>query len=191
MESLSVTIISVFLLAVYYYLEQSKNNTVNVNNNYIPKNINPYLRDIKQKFSNKINSVILQYNAVVSVDMVVSLIFNELPQKDFNKPNNQVIGDGGNSIGYMQVSKPALIDVNNYYKLSFTFNDLYNEQINFIVGTLYFNLCYKSALKDNSINPVYLAYKKYNGGIDETDKSQNFMASTYADKAFNNYKTLV
>lgn len=105
------------------------------------------------------------------------------------KKNNEIVGDNNKSFGIMQVSQPALTDVNRSLGTNYSIDDLRNdEKINLLVGSHYLNLCKKSSI--GSPDPVWLAFKKYNGGIDETWGSKNDMASNYADKTKNYYNQL-
>jgi len=122
--------------------------------------------------------------------MILSIINSESNSLYLTKSNSEVIGDDGKSIGYMQVSRYALIDVNKKYFLNFSFDDLYNEYENLVVGILYFNMCYESALKTSTLKPIWVAFKKYNGGIDETEFSYNNQADSYANRTYNFYTEL-
>lgn len=108
------------------------------------------------------------------------------------KNNNEIIGDNGHAVGFCQVSLSAIADVNNKLGTNYTKNDcLINTKINLTVGFTYLDMCFKSALNQSSKNPVKTTFKKYNGGIDETDISVNLMASKYSSKAekyYNYYK---
>lgn len=131
------------------------------------------------------------YNLNLPIEIPLATVQIESGSLYKTKDNKDVIGDNGNSIGYMQVGKYALADVNKSFNKNYSFNDLSLESINLVVGTLYLELCYNSSIKQNSKNPVLLTFKKYNGGIDETDSSNNPMASNYANKAFEYYKNFL
>jgi len=104
------------------------------------------------------------------------------------KSNNEILGDNNNSVGFTQISLPAITDVNNRLGSSFTLQDALNdEDINLMLGFTYLYICLLSAENENSKNAVKLAFKKYNGGIDETDYSINPMASIYSVKAMKYY----
>lgn len=143
---------------------------------------------IFNKFYSQSLSIISNYNLEISPAMILSVIEKESYLNFLYKNNKDVLGDDNKSVGYMQVSNPAVIDTNRFYNKTFKFQDLFNEDINLLVGSLYLNICYLSAIKLNSSNSVWLAFKKYNGGNDETDFSINAMAVSYANTAFKYYK---
>jgi hypothetical protein len=143
---------------------------------------------IQSKFDNSIRSIHSRYNLSIPVEAVYACIYNESSAQVINgKQNRDIIGDNGRAIGFMQVTKMALPDISETEIISF--QELYEEEKNLIAGSLYLNLGFLSAKREGSINPVRLSFKKYNGGIDETDNSLNSMADNYADKAY--YRFLV
>lgn len=143
--------------------------------------------DIYNRFFDAVETVTVMEGLSVPVSMCLSVLTKESGQLYKTKQNKDVIGDNGTAIGYMQVRQPALTDVNNRYNKFYKFTDLYDEQVNLIVGCSYLDLCYKSAMQNKSINPVKLAFKKYNGGIDETDLSFNVLAQVYAERTYYYY----
>lgn len=142
---------------------------------------------IYQRFYEQLENILNNYNLSLNIEMPLAVINTESNLLFQTKINKQIIGDDGRSIGYMQASINAVKDVNTFFRTPFTFQNLYDEKFNLIIGTLYLDLCYRSAKNQNSKNPVRLAFKKYNGGIDETDNSKNAMAEVYAEKTYNNY----
>lgn len=145
-------------------------------------------KEIYNRFFSQIETITVSQNLSVPVSMVLSVITQESKLLYKTKENKNVFGDSGKSVGYMQVGKTALADVNKYYGHNFSFDDLSDENVNLIVGSSYLDLCYKSSMKSKSNNPVKLAFKKYNGGIDETDLSFNVLAQVYAEKVYYFYK---
>lgn len=116
-------------------------------------------------------------------DLICAIVYQEsYAQILQNMPNNLIEGYDGKSIGYFQVTKWAVAELNKRENYSYTYNDCYSENINVQVGLSYLFYCYNSANND-----IYLTGKKYNGGLDETKTSQNSMASVYADKIVRRY----
>ena len=107
-------------------------------------------------------------------------------------PNSEVIGDDGKSIGYFQINiYGALKDYNQTFKTNYGRNDLKNYELNKTIGLWYIGKCYKSALSQSVNKPVeWLTFKKYNGGVDETETSKNTMATNYADKTYSRFLKL-
>ena len=107
-------------------------------------------------------------------------------------PNSEVIGDDGKSIGYFQVNLyGALKDYNQTFKTNYGLNDLKNYEINKTIGLWYIGKCYKSALSQSVNKPVeWLTFKKYNGGVDETEITTNKLATYYADRTYERYLKL-
>lgn len=188
----SALLIFVFGVLGFIYFKFFKTNT---NNNTITSsvsiNYNSPEGKLFNKFFDQLTSIISDYNLEISEAQILAVIEKESYLDSLSKANRYVLGDDNNSIGYMQVSRPAVVDVNNYYDKIFTVYDLLDENKNLLVGSLYLNICYLSALKQKSKNPVWLSFKKYNGGNDETDNSLNSLATSYANKAFDYYKKFV
>lgn len=161
--------------------ETRKDGTIKISN---PKNI---YEELANRFGESIDKIISDNNFIVTLSMVLGTIKNESSSLFKTKTNAQVMGDNGNSYGYMQVSKPALSDVNYRYATLYQLSDLKDESTNLFCGIAYLNICYESAKSSGAKNPVQLAYKKYNGGNDETTNSLNVMASGYAVKAYANF----
>jgi soluble lytic murein transglycosylase-like protein len=180
----SVYLYATALIAVIYYFYSKEKSNMNTSGN--SSSVTPLMK-IKNRFNLMLQSIIYEYNLKINPNMVLALIKIESGLSFETLTNAQVIGDNGKSIGYMQISNGAVLDVNSIYKKSFTFSDLNNEEKNLTIGCLYLNYCYEDAINDKSSNPISLAYKKYNGGPDESDTSYNAMATTYGNKVFNTY----
>jgi len=178
----------IIVLIIYYYVIKNSNEN-NFNNSNNSNNSN---NDIKlyNKLKDYINNAINQYSLVIDKYMIIACIKKESSYEALTKENKNVTGDKGKSIGFMQVTEIALLDVNRYYKTSFTKELLYNEKFNIIVGSLYLNICYLSAVKEKAKNIVKVAFKKYNGGIDETETSMNSKAELYSEQAYKYYLEL-
>jgi len=145
---------------------------------------------IYDKFYVDIVGIINTYALSINTKMALSIIMIESSTRSISENNKTIIGDDGNSVGYMQVSLPAIKDVNKKFSKTFSMNDvLKNAYSNLSVGCMYLDMCYNSAKNSNSINPIRLSFKKYNGGNDETDNSKNAMAEKYAEKAYNYFLT--
>lgn len=144
---------------------------------------------IYNRFANEVAGIIKKFNCSIITPMVLAVIKKESSLLFQTKANKDITGDFGYSIGYMQVSRYALSDVNQKYNLNYSIADLSDEYKNLVTGILYLQLCYNSAQIQNSNNPTWLAFKKYNGGIDETDKSLNTAATKYADSTYNYFLT--
>lgn len=187
----------IILLAiiVYIYLSHADNKSVStaqpivLNEQETKDKIN--MQNLLKHFSLKLNNIIHRYNFSIDTKIIVPLIFTESGNNYLTKENSSVSGDGGRSIGFMQIGQGALTDVNREYKTNYSFQDLKNEDVNLFAGSAYLNMCFEDAEQDGENNPIYVAYKKYNGGIDETTTSKNTLATTYANKVFNYYKILV
>lgn len=183
------TLIYIAVGAILVYLFTKKSNLLNAtaSGELINVDYNTPYGKLFNRFYYPVSLIINKYNLSINENMALSVILKESYLDSMTKENKNVIGDDGKSIGFMQVSKPALTDVNNYFDLNKSMNDLYNEDDNLTVGCLYLHLCYKSALKSGSQNTVWLSFKKYNGGVGQTDTSKNSMATNYANKAYEYY----
>lgn len=164
----------------------------------IPDDVKPpvasFYFQIFNRFYYDIKQIISDYSLIVSPAMILSVIAKESALQFQKQKNSEIVGDAGRSIGYMQAGKPAVLDTNSYYKTFFKVDDLYDENKNLIIGSLFLNLTYITALKQNSINPVKLSFKKYNGGNDEKDYTVNPMAEKYSEiayKYFINFQELI
>lgn len=123
-------------------------------------------------------------NGEVSLEYILATIWQEsIKQVLAGIPNNKVFGDNNNSIGYFQINKfGAFPEVRTKEKLNHKFEDLANEKINAYYGIKYLSYCINSGLKQSKNKPLHwLVAKKYNGGLDETETSNNKMAENYAD----------
>ncbi|WP_126992267.1 transglycosylase SLT domain-containing protein [Thermosipho globiformans] len=75
--------------------------------------------------------------------------------------------DSGIARGLMGVSKIALEDINNRYKLNYTYEDMYKPKPNIVVGCLYLKWLLNYFKTRYPLNPFYLIYAlmAYNWGI--------------------------
>lgn len=125
--------------------------------------------------------------------IIMSALMYQESRKDFasGKKNYEVIGDGGKSFGYFQVGKSALTDVNKEWKSNFTINDLLDENVNILIASRYLYLCYHRNNKEKDYyKKLWLAYKRYNGGRDETYNSINPQATKYANEIIKHYSKI-
>lgn len=144
-------------------------------------NVKNLYEELYNRFAEQIIRVINKYDMQISVSQVLAMIRQESSALFKTKRNEQVIGDDGFSFGYTQISKYAVLDFNKRYGTNYTLDDRMIENINLEIGAGYLNLCYESAVKMGASNPIKLAYKKYNGGNDETETSLNLMAANYSN----------
>lgn len=148
---------------------------------------------LANKFAVSIDNIISKYQLDVSISQVLAVLQTESGDK-YNIDNKYILGDSGKSIGRMQIyfyngkESYALNDIASKLGYNFVKEDMYDETDNLTAGAMYLHLALQSALNQGSANPIKLSFKKYNGGLDETDLSLNSSASNYADKTFNNYK---
>lgn len=126
----------------------------------------------------------------ISLDVFYAVLWQESGTQIFNDvTNDNVIGDKGNSIGYMQINKfGAYPEIKQRFNLNHTFDDLKDEATNIFYGQSYLNLCYQTAYSQSTNKPIsWLVFKKYNGGLDETESSNNSLANSYADKTYQKF----
>lgn len=139
----------------------------------------------------KIHSKFFKYaNDRVPLDIFYSVLWQEsggLISKDYS--NDKIIGDNGDSVGYMQIYRyGALQEFNQRENKNYNFEDLKNESKNIEVGLHYLDYAIQKAYNQTSRKPLqWLVFKKYNGGLDETEQSQNSMANAYADKCYQKF----
>jgi len=147
--------------------------------------------EYEKKLLTKIHSKFYKYaNSYVPLDVFYSILWTESGEQIFNDvPNDKIIGDNGNSIGFMQVNKyGALPEYNQKQNEKYTFEDLKNETVNIKVGQAYIYFALQLAYKQTKNKPVqWLVFKKYNGGLDETENSINNLAETYANKTYERF----
>lgn len=154
-----------------------------------PKKYQQVKADMKEAFE----TIIDKFGLSVNSDMLLTTLVKESGFDYFSKKAKDIIGDGGFSLGYMQISPYAVKDVNKAYASNYTDNDRNDNYLNLVIGSLFLNVCFLSAIKLMAKDPIFLAYKKYNGGNDETETSKNDMASIYANdciKIYNQFKEL-
>lgn len=147
--------------------------------------------EYEKKLLTKIYDKFSKYsNSEVGLDFIFTTVWKESGGQIFNDvPNEKIIGDNGNSIGYFQIYKfGALLEVNQRENKNYSFEDLKDEQINVFFGIKYLSYCVQSALKQQRNKPVaWLVGKKYNGGLDETENSINAQAEKYANDYYSKY----
>jgi soluble lytic murein transglycosylase-like protein len=151
-------------------------------------NVKNLYEELYNRFAEQIISIINSYDLKITVTQALAMIRQESSDLFKRKENSDVIGDDGKSIGYTQITKYAVADFNNRYNKDYSLNDRTNENKNLEIGLGYLNLCYESAVNSGASNPVKLAYKKYNGGNDETETSLNLMAASYSNSVMNHLK---
>lgn len=147
--------------------------------------------DYEKKLLTKIHTKFYKYaNSYVPLDTFYAILWSESSKQILNNvPNDKIIGDNGNSIGYMQVHKyGALAEYNQKQNKKYTFEDLKNETVNIEVGQTYIYYALQLAYKQSKTKPIqWLVFKKYNGGLDETESSKNNMAENYANKTYDRF----
>ncbi|MFW6015811.1 MAG: transglycosylase SLT domain-containing protein [bacterium] len=94
-----------------------------------------------------------QINFDLSVEYIVAIIEKESSYRI------KVVGDDGDSVGLMQISNICLKQVNEFYDMTFSKIDLYNERYNILVGMYYLKWLY-----DYYTDDYRNIYKGYNGG---------------------------
>ena len=191
MSNYSIVFTIIILSVIAYIVSNAKITTVpsNVSGNAeaIPVDHNSTEGQIYDRFFSSIVYIHSLYNLSVPIALILAVIQRESNLLFKTKQNKDVLGDDGHSIGYMQVSLPAIKDVNQNRNTDFVFNDLYNESKNLTIGSLYLDLCYQTAINDSPNEPLRIALKKYNGGRDETSTSKNSMADVYSQKTISFY----
>ena len=199
MSNYSIVFTIIILSVIAYIVSNAKITTVSSagsggvsgNAEAIPVDHNSTEGQIYDRFFSSIVYIHSLYNLSVPIALILAVIQRESNLLFKTKQNKDVLGDDGHSIGYMQVSLPAIKDVNQNRNTDFVFNDLYNETKNLTIGSLYLDLCYQSALNDSPNEPLRIALKKYNGGRDETITSRNSMADVYSQKTISFYNKYV
>jgi hypothetical protein len=95
-------------------------------------------------------------NPYVGLDFILTTIWKESGSQVYKDvPNEKIIGDNGNSIGYFQIYKfGALLEVNQRENKNYTFEDLKDEQINCWFGVKYLSYCLSSALNQFKNKPL-------------------------------------
>lgn len=153
-----------------------------------PNNFSEYEKKLIIKIHEKFYNKVL--NDFVALDFIYTTLWQESGGyilKDV--PNQNIIGDNGNSIGYFQIYKfGAFLEVNERENKNYSFNDLKDEKINIWFGIKYLSYCLNSALRQTNKKPLaWLLAKKYNGGLDETENSNNIKAQKYAEGFYLKY----
>lgn len=202
---MTVTII-IIAIALLIYLTRRVDNAFTQNTDeYIISNSNislnwQYLNSIPSAEKNFILKVIQKFNfnyfSQFDYNIPLALIYSVLWMESRSQilrdvPNNLIIGDSGNSIGFMQVYKFGAVKEYASQK-NMSVNDVWNlahqEKYNFEIGLFYLQICYNKGLKTN--NPIFLSLKCYNGGIGQTLTSKNAKAENYANSGLVIYNHL-
>ncbi len=129
-------------------------------------------------------------NNEVPLDIIYSVLWQESGYQILKDlPNDKIIGDNGNSIGYFQIYKfGALLEVNQRENKNYTFDDLKDEDTNIYFGLKYLSYCLQSAYNQVKNKPLqWLVFKKYNGGISQTENSIS-QANNYADNCYQKFQ---
>ena len=169
----------ILLILGLFVLFNKKNIVSNIKD--IKENVSNFIfndgyEKLKNKYSNQINKVLSKYKIDLTLNQVLTTIYKESGLQSLSKDNSEIIGDLSfkyKAYGIMQVRKPALIDVNNYFNTNFSENDLKDLEVNIFIGSGYLHLCKKQAQKENKTDYLSLMYKKYNAGIGTKKESEN------------------
>lgn len=132
--------------------------------------------NVYKKWNNlalKYDAVAFPQNSLVSVYDILAIICVE------SAGNPNAIGDEGKSFGLMQVSVPALIDVNKSLGTNYTQQHLLIPEINVKIGSHYLQLCFKRAVQEKAKDIKFLGYRKYNAGIGRATE-KNTISTHYA-----------
>ncbi|MBD3197194.1 MAG: transglycosylase SLT domain-containing protein [Candidatus Lokiarchaeota archaeon] len=87
--------------------------------------------------------------------------------------NPKAVGDNGNSIGLMQVTQPALSDVNEFFGKNFSLSELvHNPENQIYAGMAYFNIVYRRAEQN-----IDLAIRGYNAGLRRAKENDSISQS--------------
>lgn len=145
-----------------------------------------------EKIYRLVKDVVYNSRYSINPEMVLAVIHSETGLKTIESAG--LFGDinlKNKAIGIMQVRKPALTDVNNFYGYNFTENDLEDTVKNIIVGAGYLDLCYKQSKQEttNEDNRIFLTFKKYNAGIGT--KIYDESGLDYAIETYDFYNKLI
>lgn len=147
--------------------------------------------EYEKKLITKIHKKFQKYNTgLIPASIFYSILWQETGSEIYkDKKNEEIIGDDGNSVGYMQVNKNgALIEYNAREGKNYSYKDLKDEKINIEIGQKYLSYAIKRAKNIHKNKPYqWLTFKMYNGGLDETEESFNPKASEYANKAYEKF----
>lgn len=139
------------------------------------------LKELALRFGNEITTIKNIQGFIVLDSIVLAVIKMESGSLYKTKENAEITGDNNlrnKAFGYMQVRKPALLDVNARYGFSYTEQDLLSETVNLTVGIAYLNMCYIKAGEEHAEDVASLTMKKYNAGINI--KVSSLRGSLYA-----------
>lgn len=184
-----ILLAGLILLAIYFFVknEAEKIETINEIKNQIKD-----WSDTDEKVVIKFYNLLLKYPFQKIVYdkkdyiLLITLGIKETGNLILSKQNYEIIGDKNlkyKAIGYFQVRFPALQHTNKEFGGDYKEQDLYNEAINLLAASRYFYLCYH---RNNSgkdfYEKIWLASKRYNGGISLSMKSINQRADKYANE---------
>jgi len=185
-----ILLAGLLLLGIYLFIknETEKIESINEAKNEIKKDWSDVDEKVVLKFYNLLKKypfqkIVYDYRDYI---ILISLGIKETGNLILSKNNFEIIGDRKlkyKAIGYFQVRFPAIVDVNKEFGGDYKEQDLYNEGINLLVASRYFYLCYH---RNNSgkdfYEKIWLASKRYNGGISLLTKSINQRADKYANE---------
>lgn len=130
-------------------------------------------------FTDKFVPVIERVKNLYPYNVPMPLILGIIKQESGNlyrtKSNEQIIGDvslTNKAYGYMQVRLPALTDVNNFFNVGLSIQDIKeSEENNLIAGIGYLQLCKNSAILQNAKDINKTTAQKYNAGVGTSENS--------------------
>jgi hypothetical protein len=202
-NSYQIAVGLLLLFVVLWIVFKKKSNNQSENNNlsssfedfniYFSENTPDIVKKISNKFAEKFDFIIKNYDLKISISQALASLRIESGNY-IDIPNSQIIGDNGKSIGRMQIyfynnnDSYALQDIAKYRGIILDKDDMFDEYKNLLAGCLYLDIAMTQALQQGSSNAIKTAYKKYNGGLDETELSVNTQASNYANTAYNYYR---
>jgi hypothetical protein len=184
-----ILLAGLLLLGIYLFIKKETEKI---------ETINDAKNEIKKDWSNVDEKVVITAYKYISsypfqritydkkdYAILIALLMKESGSSILNKDNANVLGDlnlKNKAIGYFQVRKPALIDVNKEFGGDYTELDLYDKAINLLIASRYFYLCYhRNNTGKDFYEKLWLSAKRYNGGRKETMKSINNRATNYAN----------
>lgn len=130
-------------------------------------------------FTDKFIPVIERVKNLHPYNVPMPLILGIIKQESGNlyrtKRNDEVIGDElltNKAYGYMQVRQPALTDVNNFFNVGLSIQDIKeSEENNLIAGIGYLQLCKNSAILQKAKDINKTTAQKYNAGVSTSENS--------------------
>jgi hypothetical protein len=141
-----------------------------------------------KKWYNQIDNIIMSNGLPIDPFTPLAIMQKESGfQSVQGVPCASVIGDDGRSIGYMQMSQPAVTSVNEKYGKNYSVSDMQNQDMNILAACYYISICYNASTSMNSL------FLKYNGGVGNY-RGHKPTADSYADIAesyYNYYRSIV